>query len=118
MPGGKASITAGPGPFIFGQTYTREEVVESWTPSPKGNIDGYMARLEVRDAGVLVGAGYLGLMPGQIQTEITMGPSPSWPGEDTWGQLVLVGFANGRPIDVAQSASFLVDDPADTDGPD
>lgn len=101
----KASITPGPGPFVFGGTYTANEVVGSWTPAKPGE---YWCLVEALQDGAVVGAGYLDLTPPAFQTRITLGPSPSWPSGAASGRLTLRSITNNRWTTHATSEPFEI----------
>jgi hypothetical protein len=81
---GKAggSITAGDGPFVFGHSYTTEQVVAAFSPK-NGNRQpdgGYWARINCSQSGALVYAQFADLTVPIVQSGFTFGPTPSWSG--------------------------------------
>lgn len=104
----RATITPGPGPFVFGETYTADDIVGSWTPKAGKDLE-YWCLVEVRQHSErVVGAGYLDLTPPAFQTSITLGPTPSWPGGAATGRLTLRSIENNRWTTQAVSDDFEV----------
>lgn len=92
-----ASITAGAGPFVFGQSYSTEAVVGSWVPKRGNQPDyGYWTKIECFQGGSIVYAQYADL-PDDIsdrvvQSGFTFGPTPSWSGGGVDCHLLLYGY--------------------------
>ena len=91
---GKASITAGEGPFAFGQSYSTEEVVASFTGNGKPDM-GFWARVDCSQDGKVVYAQYADLTPPLVQSGFTFGPTPSWSGGGATCTVRLFGMSNG-----------------------
>lgn len=102
---GGASITAGDGPFHFGQT--TGDLVASWTPRNGPQPDfGYWARADCYQGGKRVYVQYVEL---GAQGGFTLGPTPSWSGggADCTLSLVTFGYSDGGTVVAADS--FPVD---------
>lgn len=103
---GKAKIVAGDGPFVFGQSYTTEEVVASWQASGPAE-NGHWAKIECSQNGHLVYAQYADLTPPLVQSGFTFGPTPSWSGGAASCVLKLYAMNDGAFSRVkATSAEF------------
>lgn len=98
---GKASITAGAGPFVFGQSYTREEVVADW--QPKTSRVNHWARIDCAQNGAPVYAQFNSL-ESNTQSGFTFGPTSSWSGGPATCRLSLVNIDTLRTL--AHSESF------------
>lgn len=98
----RASITAGSGPFVFGQSYSREAVVADWQPKGGDKIN-HWARIDCRQGGDRVYAQYNSL-ESDTQTGFTFGPTPSWSGGPATCQLSLINIGTNRTL--AKSAEF------------
>ena len=103
-----ASITAGGGPYAFGQTVPTFDLVAGWTPKNGRQPDGgYWARADCYQNGSVVYAQYADLTTPIYQSGFTFGPTPSWSGGAASCTVRLVTFDNGVPRYVA-SDDFLV----------
>jgi hypothetical protein len=103
----KPSITPGPGPFVFGGSYTTEEVVGAWVPrSGKQPDGGYWARIDCSQDGHVVYAQFADLTPPTVQSGFTFGPTPSWSGGPASCQLRLATMNDGAIRYIATSETF------------
>ncbi len=78
---GGASITAGAGPYSFGQTVATFDLVASWTPrnGPQPS-NGYWARADCSQGGTVVYAQYQSITSTTQQGGWVLGPTPLWQG--------------------------------------
>jgi len=110
-----AAITAGVGPYAFGQSYATEAVIASWAPK-NGNRQpdgGYWALIECAQAGTVVYRQFADLTEPVVQSGFTFGPTPSWSGGGADCHLDLYAMVDGafRPgigSPYAESATFAV----------
>lgn len=103
-----ASITAGAGPFHFGQSYATTDVVTAFDPKNGRNQPdgGYWAKIECSQAESLVYAQFADLEAPFVQSGFTFGPTPSWSGGAADCVVRLLGIDNGAFTEYAVSAGF------------
>ena len=92
---GRASITAGDGPFSFVQSVPTEGLVESFEGSGKVPDGGYWARADCYQDDHVVYAQYADLTPPTVQSGFTFGPTPSWSGGAASCTIRLFKMQNG-----------------------
>ena len=103
-----ASITAGDGPFTFGQSVSRDTLVVSWTPANgKPASHGYWAQADCSQGGTLVYRQYQSLDSDVQAAGFAFGPTPSWPGGGADCTLTLLRTDDGAFRAVA-TAAFVV----------
>jgi hypothetical protein len=102
-----ASITAGTGPFAFGESVPTEVVVAAWTPKKGRQPDGgYWAKVEGfatedtitglgKGPGDIVYAQFADLSEPVVQSGFTFGPTPSWSGGPITCRVILYGMDDG-----------------------
>jgi hypothetical protein len=102
-----ASITAGAGPFAFGESVPTEALVAAWTPGG-GKPATYWAKAECFQGGSLVYAQYAELTAGATQSGFTFGPTPLWSGGAATGTLSLIAMRPRSNDRVVATDDFTV----------
>lgn len=105
------SITAGSGPFRFGESHPTSDIVAAFTPKKGKQPDGgYWAKVECfadastttpRFSGDIVYAQFADLTPPVYQSGFTFGPTPSWSGGGAVCRVILLTMTDGafsRPL--------------------
>lgn len=97
-----ASITAGVGPYAFGQSVPTFDLVANWTAKNGPQPDmGYWARADCYQSGTIVYAQYQSLTSTVQQGGWTFGPTPSWSGGGATCTLRLIAINDAAETFVA-----------------